>query len=154
MIEDIVYTYSKELTAIGIQHEIVEHPELKSIGDVLGYLQLSFADCMPTLIMKADNSFIAMVIRGDCRTDFKKVKKQMGIKDLRMATPDEFLELTGLPVGTARVYTPAAAKTYLDHKLFEQEYLHGGSGSFSCSIKYKTADLTKITNSFIEDITI
>jgi prolyl-tRNA editing enzyme YbaK/EbsC (Cys-tRNA(Pro) deacylase) len=120
---------------------------------VLDYLHLTFADCLPTLTMKADTDFIAVVFKGDCRADFKKIKKQFGIKDLRLATAEEFRELTGLPLGAARVYAPSIHRTYIDKKVFEKEYLLGGSGSFSCSIKYKTADLTNLPDRVVADIT-
>jgi len=43
-------------------------------------------------------------------------------------------------------------RTFLDKKLFEKEYLLGGSGSNSYSCNYKTADLTKIPNSNVVDV--
>jgi prolyl-tRNA editing enzyme YbaK/EbsC (Cys-tRNA(Pro) deacylase) len=153
MVDQQIHAYSEQLSKSGIENEIVEHPALQAVKDVLEYLHLTFADCLPTLIMKADHDFIAVVFRGDCRADFKKIKKQFGIKDLRLATPEEFTELTGLPIGAARVYTPSVHTTYVDKKVFEKEYLMGGSGSFSCSIKYKTADLTKLPDIVVADIT-
>lgn len=103
--------------------------------------------------MKADDTFVARVFRGDCKVDFKKVKNQFNIKDLRMATPEEFTNLTDLPIGAARAYIPNVHKTIIDKKVFEKEYLTCGSGSFSCSIEYKTSDLTKISNSVTSEIT-
>lgn len=153
MMDPTVTTYVNTLTEIGIENGIVEHPSLKAIKDVLDYLGLTFSDCLPTLIMKADGEFIAVVFKGDNKVDFKKVKRDFGIKDLRMATPEEFKQLTGLLIGAARVYEPRVNKTIIDKKVFEKEYLTGGSGNFSCSIKYKTSDLEKIPNSTTADIT-
>jgi prolyl-tRNA editing enzyme YbaK/EbsC (Cys-tRNA(Pro) deacylase) len=69
-----------------------------------------------------------------------------------MASPDEFSELTdGLPLGTARVLTPALT-TYLDEKLFEKEYLTSGSGSFTSSVRVKSEDLKKLPDSEIVSI--
>ncbi len=149
--EQNVQDYCDSLTVLGIENTIVEHPASKAIAEVLHSLGLSFSDCVPTLIMKADDRFIAVVIRGDTKTDFKKIKKAFGMKDLRMATPEEFTNLTGLPLGTARIYTPGI-QTILDTKVFEKEHLTGGSGRFDCSIRIKTADLTKIPNSTVADI--
>jgi prolyl-tRNA editing enzyme YbaK/EbsC (Cys-tRNA(Pro) deacylase) len=143
--------YCATLTALGIGTEVFEHPPAKEFAGLLDYLGLSFSDCIPTLIMKADDHFLAVLIRGDTRADFKKIKKTFGINDLRMASPEEFNSVTGLPVGTARVYTPGL-RTILDTKLFEREYLTGGSGRFDYSIKVKAADLTKIPGSVVADI--
>ncbi len=152
MIGKTVLDYCKVLTDLGIENEIAEHPETKQISEVLNYLHLKFSDCVPTLIMKGDGCYHAIIIRGDCKIDFKKIKKALDINDLRFATPEEFTEFTGLPLGAARVYTPNA-ETLIDPKVLEKEYLFGGSGRFNCSIKYKTADLAKIAKSKIVDVT-
>lgn len=150
--ENSVDNYCKELANLGIEHSVSNHPATKQISEVLAYLHLDFSDCVPTLIMKGDGRYVAVVIRGDCKADFKKIKKAMQVSDLRFATPEEFTEFTGLPVGAARVYTPGA-EILIDPKVLEKEYLMGGSGAFNCSMKYKTADLVKIPKSQVIDVT-
>lgn len=152
MADQNVQLYCNELTTLGIENKVLEHPTLKTKIDVLNYLHLNASDCIPTLIMKADDKFIAVALRGDCKVDFKKVKKEFGIKDLRMATPDEFTNLTHLPIGAARVYTPEVKMTVIDNKVFEKDYLTGGSGGFNYSINYKTSDLKKLPNSITANI--
>jgi len=152
MIDAKVKKYSGELEKLGINHKIVEHPQLKSVKEVQDYLGLTLADGFSTLVMKADNKPISLIRRDDCKVDFDRLKKIIGVKDLRMVTEEEFIGLTGLEAGTAQIYIPGT-KTYLDTKLFEKEYLTGGSGSFTCSIRYKSEDLKKIPNSYIVDVT-
>lgn len=152
MADQNILTYCNDLTKLDIENKILEHPSLKSKDDVLNYLHLTLSDCIPTLIMKADDKFIAVVFRGDNKINFKKVKKEFKIKDLRMATPEEFTNLTHLPLGAARVYTPEVNTTIIDEKVFEKEYLAGGSGSFTYSINYKTSDLKKLPNSITANI--
>jgi len=151
MHDDLVLDYVKQLTELNIYCEIVDHPANRAILDVVESLRLTVADSLPTLIMKADGQDLAVVLRGDFRADFKKIKKEFKFKDLRMATPEEFTSLTGLLVGAARVYTPNV-RSIIDKRVFETEYLIGGSGSFSCSIKYKTADLVNIPNHVVADV--
>lgn len=152
MIDTNVQEYSKKLSELGIENEIVEHVETRKISEVLADLHLEFSDCVPTLIMKGDGRYVAVVIRGDTKADPKKIKEVLGISNLRFAIPEEFTEFTGLPLGAARVYTPGA-ETVIDLKVLEKEYLMGGSGAFNCSIKYKTADLNKIPGNKVFDIT-
>jgi prolyl-tRNA editing enzyme YbaK/EbsC (Cys-tRNA(Pro) deacylase) len=151
MIEKTVQGYCDTLTQLGIENAPVDHPSNRYIEKVLESLGLSFSDCAPTIIMSADGELLSVVIRGDTRIDFKKLKKILHIKNLRMATPVEFTELTGLPVGTARVYTPGV-RTIIDEKVFEREYLTGGSGRFDYSVRIRTAHLTKIPDSIVEDV--
>lgn len=142
--------YSGMLTSRGIDHQIVEHPELHTPPEVQEYLGLTLADGLATMIMKVKDGFVVVIRRCDTRIDSKKLKDLVGNK-VRVATPEEFTELTGVPIGAARAYNPSL-KTYLDEKLFEKDYLTGGSGSFTHSIRYKAHDLTKIPGSMVVDI--
>lgn len=125
MVDQIVLDYSQQLKDLGIENEVVEHIETRKISEVLDNLKLEFSDCVPTLIMKGDGKYLAIVIRGDTKADFKKIKQVLNVSDLRFATPEEFTEFTGLPVGAARVYTPNA-ETLIDQKVLEKEHLMGG----------------------------
>ncbi len=145
-----VQAYSDELRVLGIDHNIVEHPELKTPPEVQNYLGLTLADGLSTMIMKAGDEYIAIVRRDDCRLDFKKLK-QLVNKNIRMASPEEFVKVTGMPLGAARVHNPKLT-TYLDGRLLGKDYLTGGTGSFTCSFRYKSGDLRKIPNSKVVDV--
>lgn len=140
-----IQQYSQTLADMGIAHEVVDHPKLQTPPDVQHYLGLTLADGLATMIMKAADSFIVVIRRCDMRLSSKKVKKLVGSK-LRIASPEEFTQITGLPIGTARVYVPGLP-TYLDENLFQKDYLTSGSGSFTCSIRVKSEDLKKLPNS-------
>lgn len=147
-----ILAYSQELKKLNIDHKIIEHPDLRTPAEVQSFLGLTLADGLSTMIMRADNSFIAVIRRDDCRLDFGKIRKLLEVKSLRMASAEEFVKLTHLPLGAARVYNPEL-KTLLDNKLFEKDVLNGGTGSFTCTFRYKTEDLKKIPNSAVVDVT-
>lgn len=144
--------YSNALKHFSIAHEILGHPELKTPPQVCAYFGVTLADGLSTMIMKAGDDYVAVIRRDDCRIDFKKVKQVIN-KNIRMASPEEFTQVTGMPVGAARVYNPGL-QTFVDQKVFEKEYLIGGSGSFTYSIKYNTHDLKHIPAIKIIDITL
>lgn len=146
-----VKTYSRSLEQLGIGHQIVEHPASSAIPEVVDSLGITLAETLPTIIMKTGDEFIAVVRRGDCRLDFKKIKQLVG-KNVRMATPEEFTKLTALPLGAARVYNPGLT-TYIDKKIFTKNYLIGGSGAFNCSIRYEAETLKRLPDSQIVNIT-
>lgn len=150
MIEPIVTEYSQKLTSLGISHSIIEHPEMIEVTDVMAHLGLALSESFSTLVMKADDKFVTFIRRDDTQLNLDKTKTLLGVKSLQIASPAEFTKLTGLPSGAAHILT--GLKTYLDQKLFDKEYLMGGSGSLSVTIKYKSADLRKIPNSQVVDI--
>ncbi|MDZ7587130.1 MAG: tryptophan--tRNA ligase [Patescibacteria group bacterium] len=152
MIDEKIKKYSEQLNKLGIEHKILEHPELKTVEEVQSYLGYTVADSCPALVMKADNDFMVVIKRGDCKLDSKKLKKFLGVENLRLATKEEFEKLTNLQIGTARVFN-SKMRTLLDKKIFEKEYLNGGTGSFTCTFRYKTEDLKKISNCEVIDVT-
>ena len=145
--------YITQLEDLNIYHEIILHPETQDYRSVIAHINrlssdvITLSDCIPTLIMKSDGHFMAVVTTGDRKVDFRKVKNRLKIRDLRLATPTEFVAATGVPVGAARVYTPGL-QTVLDKKIFEKEFLIGGSGNFCSSIRYRTKDLLNIPNHY------
>jgi prolyl-tRNA editing enzyme YbaK/EbsC (Cys-tRNA(Pro) deacylase) len=138
-----VSTYSQQLSDLGIENEVIAHPKFTDSNKLIRHLGISASDCCPTLIMKAGNKFIAIIRRGDTQLDLKALKKQLAVQNLRFATDKEFTEITKLQPGAARPLN-FGLQTLLDHRLLEKEYVFGGSGSFSHTIKYAADDLTKI----------
>ncbi|HSW96350.1 MAG TPA: YbaK/EbsC family protein [Candidatus Saccharimonadales bacterium] len=146
MIDQTVFEYSNLLNELGIAHTLVEHPYLVKPEEVQRYLGETIADCVASLIMKADKRFIVILKKGEDQLNFKQIKKALKVNNLRFATKEEFEEITHLPFGAARVYIPGL-ETYIEPRVFEREFLNGGTGSFTSTFKYKTADLKKIPNS-------
>ena len=147
-----VNEYSKKLESLGIRHELVSHPEMVEVVDVMGFLGLPISEGFSTLIYQADGKYVALNRRDDTKLKLSKVREVLGVTELKMVPPEEFEKLTGLRRGAARPLSPVS-ETLFDSKMFEKEYLMGGSGSNSTTIKYLTADLTKIPNSRVVDIT-
>lgn len=144
--------YSLLLKKLGIEHNALPHPELRSIADVQNYLGFGLDESLATLIMKTEKGYVAVIRRGDCKLDSKKVKHELGVESLRMATDEEFRSLTGVVPGAAHILHPVS-QALIDKRAFEKEYINGGSGSLTVTMRYKTSDLNKIPNSRVADIT-
>jgi len=54
-----------------------------------------------TIIFKADDTFVAAMVRGDFEIDENKLKNNLDAKNIRLANEKEILELTGASVGFA-----------------------------------------------------
>jgi len=146
-----VTEYCNRLIKLGIAHEVLGHPELVSVDDVQKYLGFGLDEALVTLIMKTEKGFVAVIRRGDCSLDSKKVKKILKVESLRMATDEEFTKLAGVVPGAAHILNPVMI-TLIDNKVFENEKLNGGSDSLLYTFRYNTQDLKKIPNSQIVDV--
>ena len=151
MIDQTVIDYSETLKTLGIEHKILEHPFLVNPEEVQSHLGETVADCVASLVMKADDKFVIVLKKGNDHLNFKKIKKALEVGDLRFATKEEFEQTTKLPFGAARIYLPGL-ETYIDQRVFDKDYLNGGTGSFTCTFKYKTVDIKKIPGSIILEL--
>jgi tryptophanyl-tRNA synthetase len=152
MIDKITLEYSKKMEELGIKNNILEHSALVEASDVVTKLGYTLNDSVATLIMKADKKFIAVLRRDVTKISFKKIKKLLRISDLQIATPEEFKQVTGLEVGTARFYIEGI-KTYIDQKVFKQKTILGGTGSLTCTFECQSEDLKKLPNIQVVDVT-
>ncbi|MFA5770981.1 MAG: tryptophan--tRNA ligase [Patescibacteria group bacterium] len=152
MIDKISLDYSKKMTEMGIKNKILEHSSLVAAANVVAQLGYTLNDSVATLIMKADNNFIAVLRRDVTKISFKKIKKILNVTLLRIATAQEFNKVTGLGVGTARFYVPDI-KTYIDQKVFDKKTILGGTGSLTCTFQCQSEDLKKLPGIQVVDVT-
>lgn len=83
----------------------------KHLGVVVGQIA-------NTIVLLVDEAPVVVVISGDRRIDFKKVKALRGGKRVRMAGPEDVVARTGFAVGAVSpVALPEGLPVYLDASL-------------------------------------
>jgi len=95
------------------------------------------------ILLKTDETFRLFVLPADRKLDSAAVKRELGVKKTRFATPDELLELTGLVPGSV----PPFGRPVLPFELFADPSVgatHGrvtfNAGSLTTSIILSTED--------------
>lgn len=66
------------------------------------------------MLLRVEDTFRLFVLPANCKLDSAAVKKELGLKRLRFATPEELLELTGLVPGSV----PPFGEPILPFELF------------------------------------
>jgi len=107
--------------------EFPPDPEPKPMEAVLGegligvetlarFLNLPVWKTTKTLIYRADEKVVAVVVRGDCEVNEVQVANFLGCKVLRLAPAETIKELTGAEVGYAGpIGLPASVRIIADH---------------------------------------
>jgi prolyl-tRNA editing enzyme YbaK/EbsC (Cys-tRNA(Pro) deacylase) len=108
--------------------------------------------CTPTFILKADESYVALIIQGSRKIDFKKVEAYLGVKKVKMASREEIMELTGSPIGSVSLINPLL-QTLMDRGVSELEYCYGGCGVENHTLKINARDLIAETHAELDDFT-
>jgi prolyl-tRNA editing enzyme YbaK/EbsC (Cys-tRNA(Pro) deacylase) len=97
------------------------------------------------MVYKSKTGYLMIVAAGDVRLDAKLIKQLAGSK-VRMATPDETLEVTSHPVGGV---CPFDLKTpidiYLDESLKRFDVVYAAAGTARSALPIRYEELMEIT---------
>jgi len=117
----------------------------------------SLAEMAPAFLLKTEQGALVAVIPGDRRLSYKKIKKELRLRDVSLASPKLTLELTGARVGTlsplAGRLADSGIPTLVDVHLLEHPYVFGGCGEACCTLKIRPSDLARITEARLFDFT-
>ena len=101
------------------------------------------------LLLKTDDVFRLFILCADLGLDSGAIRKQLGVKKTRFATPEELLELTGLVPGSV----PPFGEPVLPFELYADDQIgvrHDrvafNAGSLTTSIILSAVDWQRIAN--------
>jgi len=132
------YTYSYEL----IYNDI----SLKSAQEGADYFKIDIGQTAPTLIIKTDIGFFALIVSGSHdRIDFKDIAKILNCQKVKLANPKD-VEKMGYIIGNIPLIG-IRIPYILDKKLFKYPFVYGGSGVKNYTLKinpYALAEINQI----------
>ena len=107
-----------------------------------------------SLVFKTENRFTLYLIAGDKKASLNKIKHNLNIKDVSLASVDEVKNITGFTIGgVSPVGHLNKINVYIDNSLERFDVLYAAAGHPNCVFKIDFVRLQKITNGLINDIT-
>lgn len=77
----------------------IETPGQRTVEDVANFLGVNIKKIVKTLILKADDDFVALMIRGDHEANLVKLKNYLDVVNVDFANEKEIEEITGGTIG-------------------------------------------------------
>ena len=107
-----------------------------------------------SLLFKTDNTFLMCLVAGDKKASLNKIKINVNIKDVSMASANEVKNITGYTIGgVSPVGHINKIDIFIDNSLERFTSLFAAAGHPNCVFKTNFIDLQKITNGSKKDIT-
>jgi prolyl-tRNA editing enzyme YbaK/EbsC (Cys-tRNA(Pro) deacylase) len=113
---------------------------------------ISINETAPTLILKTKDGYIAVIISGNTRISFKKLKQALNLKDISMADPQTIFDITGARIGEVSLINPGLS-TVIDTHVLQNQNCYGGCGVPKTTLRINTQDLVRVTNAQVFDFT-
>lgn len=106
----------------------------------------------PTFILNTDEGYLAAIISGETRLSYRKIKKQLGLKNVSLATPEQVEQATGTQIGNVSLIN-LELQTIIDSRLTEMESVYGGCGISCHSLQINVEDLVELTHARVLEFT-
>jgi Cys-tRNA(Pro)/Cys-tRNA(Cys) deacylase len=131
-----------------LAHDLTIRSAQEGVKRGLGEL----ANMAPAFILRSETGYLAAVIRGDRRLSYKKIRRELKLKDLCLASPEQVQQVTGSEVGYVSLFNAGVA-TIIDSRLTEADTIFGGCGVPRYTLKINPRDLIVLTQAHVFDFT-
>ena len=128
----------------GVEFSVLQHAPVFTSEAAAAVRGTPLASGAKALICKADEQFVLIVLPADRRLASKLVRKDAGVKNLRFATHEEVLQLTGLAPGSIPPFGSLFnLPTWCDTRLSEQPRINFNAGDHAISISMTCDDFLR-----------
>ena len=132
--------------------------EVYTVGDVVKS-GVEEGEIVKTLVIRANDDFVALTVRGKDRVDFKKVRRLFGPStslrvNCELARPEEVLKICGVPVGAV---CPILIEVplFFDQRVMDLKHVNMGSGDLTKGLEMELSDLLSAVGKYqIEDLVL
>jgi len=143
----------KILKTNSISYTELDHDPVYTSEEAAKVRGMSLNAGAKSLLLKVKDKFILVVLAGSEKLDSKKLKKMLGARDIRFATPAEVKDKMGCIVGACYPFGSVAhLETYLDKSLLAEKVVSFNPGLHHKSIKIKLEDYLEIEKPITVDI--
>jgi len=151
--EERLASLRRFLERAGVPYRILAH-ETTVVSALMGVERGfgSLDEMAPTLILRSEQGLLAAIVSGRSRISYRKIKKELGLKDVSFASPESVRQATGTEVGTVSLVNEGLP-TIVDSQVARVEAVYGGCGVPRHTLHIHTQDLIAVTSARVFDFT-
>lgn len=134
-----------DIKALKLAFEPYEHEAVRTSEDAAKIRNTPLYEGAKALVLYADEKPVMVVVPGDRKLDMKAFKSQYHIRDLRMATPAQVEEVTGVTIGAVPPFGHIfGIPAYMDAAFKENSHVSFNAGLHTHSIRMSEKDYEKM----------
>ncbi len=127
-----------------IEYELHEHEPAITVKEALK-VRHTDALGLKSLLFKADNENVLLILPGERKVSSKKVRSFIGVKDVRMVSPEEVFSIMGCEIGGCYpVGSVCGLRTIMDRSIEGADRIVFNAGRRDRSVEMRWMDLKKL----------
>ena len=141
------------LDSKSISYKQLHHPPTKTSQQAADVRGQSLSIGGKALVLKVNDIFCLFVISAAKKLNSSLIKKHLKVKNLRFATPQELMDLTGLVPGSVPPFGKPILDLdiFVDNSIVKNDKIAFNAGSLTDSIIMSTKDYLQIAKPKIFD---
>ncbi len=129
--------------------------EVKTVKQASNLAAIPEQNIIKTIVWVTDSFPIVTIVRGDCKVSVEKTKRELGVKEMKIADSKTVRQVTGYDAGgVPPICLPENIKVVLDKKVLEKDKVVGGGGDRYSLLEIPVKKIIKLTNPTITDISL
>jgi len=147
--------YSQRLKDVllskGLWHQFIEFSEPVKTVEQAGR-KVPVEKIVKSIVMiDSDGNPLLAIVKAENMVSFRKIKKLLEVKDVRLASPEEVLKHSGFPAGGVPPLN-SISRVLLDLEVLKSETCIAGGGDVNKLVEMKTQDVVDTLKPRIADI--
>ncbi len=137
----------EDCKAAGAKFDPYEHEAVHTSEEAAKVRNTPLREGAKALVLYADDKPVMVVIPGDRKLDTKAFKALYSVRDLRMATPDEVLAVTGVSIGAVPPFGHIfGIPLYVDEAVRDNTHVSFNAGLHTRSIRMGEKEYEKVAH--------
>ncbi|HWE60332.1 MAG TPA: YbaK/EbsC family protein [Chloroflexota bacterium] len=125
--------------------QVLRHQPVRTSEEAAQVRGTALEQGAKALVFQADEQTLLLVLQAHRRVDTRAFKRAAGVKNLRMISPEDLLQRTGLEVGAVPPFGHLIGfPTYVDERLLALPRIAFNAGSRSTSVLLATTDFVRL----------
>ncbi len=104
------------------------------------------------VLVGSDQKPVLAILPATSRVSYKKLKKLLGVKDVRLANPTEVLQHSGYPAGGVPPFNNIQ-RVIMDPEVLQNAKSVGGGGDPNKLLELETRDILEVLRPLVADLT-
>lgn len=125
-----------------------------NVAQALGY---SESQMVKTLVFESGaGEQVLVMLGGDKNAVSGNLKRAIGSRDIKLASPDKVIEVTGYAIGSIPPFhwQPTGFRTFIDSCLMDEAILGVGAGTWGEEIMILPTELARITDATVVNLSV
>lgn len=138
-----------------VKAEVLEFKEtVETVSKASRASGFSFDKILKTMVIIAEEKPYIVILPGDKKLDFKKLSKELNVKNIRLANPNEVEELLNIKPGEVSPFLDEISKcnVIIDESVVDKGEVLVGGGSIHHLVKVHVDEIIRVLKPEIKDI--